>query len=48
MYPEPSLNDCGADWNIVEDMDGNEYCNCRICRQNRQEEDYDYCGDDGY
>lgn len=40
MYPEPSINDHGAEWNL--DDDGN--CDCTQCRSKKREDvdDYEY------
>ena len=41
MYPEPSINDCGAPWN--EDYDeetGEPFCSCARCQAAREIDDY--------
>ena len=38
-YPEPSINDHNAPWNLEQDEDTGEWvCTCSACQRQRREE----------
>ena len=41
-WPEPSLNDHDAPWNLDQDEETGEWvCSCTSCKRKRREEDVD-------